>query len=275
MQTALLLVAFQDSFFKKKGSHYTKDVKMSAKAAAKLLEHFREHHLPVIHVMHMGKLEDLSVDNLQTYELLEPKKDEPTLVTAEVNAFADQKLAETLKSLEATHLLVAGLAAEKYLIATVHAAKSLNYACTVVQDACAVSKLRVEGEKIKPSLAHKVVMAILDSNDVEITTAKAFIKSEEKKRKKLIKEAAKQEAAFESAKAALEAAEANMRNVEPGMATSTRQAQKPTKKKQGRKSGGVVTGENAAAKPKKSKASVKASASDDAAVQPNTTVTGA
>ncbi|AHM62633.1 isochorismatase hydrolase [Flammeovirgaceae bacterium 311] len=274
MKTALLLVAFQDIFFKNKGSHYTKDVQKSAKATEKLLEHFREHKLPVIHVKQMGKLDNLSAEKLLTYELLEPRTDDQTLITGEVNAFADQKLEELLKGVEATHLLVAGLAVEKFLVATLQAAKSLNYSCTVVQDACAVSKLKLGGEKIKSAMAHKVVMAVLNSYGVEITTAKDYIKAEEKQKKKLKKEMARQEAAFEAAKAALEAAEANLKLLESGLENKSAQVQKtPKTKKGGKKSNDIAGTKPAPGKPAKRKANTKASAPDAPSSQPNTDAT--
>ncbi|WP_224995307.1 isochorismatase family protein [Cesiribacter sp. SM1] len=205
MQTVLLLVAFQSTYFKKKGNHRVKGAKQSAKSAAKLLAYFRENGLPVIHVLQTGKMEDITADKLIPYELLEPHQDEATLVTSEVNAFADQKLNEMLQGLQADHLLIAGLTAEKQILATAQAAQGLNYNCTVVQDACAASTLKLDGEKLKAEVVLKVAMAMLRNTDVEISTTKAFIKAEQKKRKKQSKAAAKQEAILEATKVALEA----------------------------------------------------------------------
>ena len=206
MPTALLLISFQHNYFKKKGSPKVKGAKKSAKAAAKLLEYFREGNLPIAHILQTGDLEDLSGEDFQPYELLEPKHEESTLITKEVNAFADQRLNPILQSLEVDHLLILGLTAENQILSTARAAKELGYSCTVAQDGCAATTLKIDGEKLKASLVHKVVMAMMQNSEVEITTTKDFIKADQKKLKKRDKAAAKQVAIEEAAKAALEAA---------------------------------------------------------------------
>ncbi len=198
MQTALLLISFRNNFFKK-GSQRVKGAKQSAKAAAKLLAHFRENELPIVHVLQTGKLEDLSAEKLKPYELLEPKQDEPILVISETNAFADPKLQQKLQSLEVDHLLIAGLTAEKQILATVLAAKELAYTTTVVQDACAANSLKIDGERIKAEVVRQVIMASLRNADIEITTTKTFVKAELKKKKKQLKQAAKHEVQLEMA----------------------------------------------------------------------------
>lgn len=207
MQTVLLLIAFQNSNFKKKGSQSIKAAKKAAKAAAKLLEYFREHSMPIVHVLQTGKLEALTAEKLKPYELLEPKQNELTLITSEISAFADGKLKAMLSDLHAGHLLIAGLTAEKQILATVQAAREQAYSCTVVEDACPARSLKWDGEKISAALVQSVMMAIMKEKDVQIATAKTFIKSEQKRTNKLAREAANQEATLEAAKAALLAAE--------------------------------------------------------------------
>ena len=203
MKTALLLIAFQNNYFIK-GSQRIKSAKQSAKAAAKLLAYFRENELPIVHVLQRGKLEELSAEKLQPYELLEPQQDEPSLLSRTPNVFADGKLEQLLHSMEVSRLLIAGLALEKDILASVQAAQSLGYTLTVVQDASAAATLKFEGEKIKADLVQQVVMAMISDAGIEVSSTKAFLKAESKKKKKLEKAAAKQEAILEAARAALE-----------------------------------------------------------------------
>lgn len=205
MTTALLLISFQKHYFTKKGNKTIKGVKKSAKAAFKLLEYFRENNLPVIHIIQTGKPEDLSAEKLQPYELLEPKNQESIMVTENNNAFSDHKLYQKLKNLKVDHLLLAGLTVEKQILTTVMAARELAYTCTVAQDACAATNLKLEGEKIEDEQVHKVTMAILLNAGIEVSTAKHFIKTEQKKIKKLRKAEAKQLAIQEAARDAVQA----------------------------------------------------------------------
>jgi nicotinamidase-related amidase len=261
MQTVLLLIAFQSTYFKKKGKHRIKGAKQSAKAAAKLLAYFRENDLPVIHVLQTGKMEDITADKLIPYELLEPHQDEATLVTSEINAFADQKLNEMLQGLQANHLLIAGLTAEKQILATAQAAQGLNYSCTVLQDACAASTLKLDGEKLKADLVLKVAMAMLRNTDVEISTTKDYIKAEQKKTKKLGKAAAKQEAILEATKVALEAA--------PGAESGSATPEQKGKRKNGVRKNNAAKATDSSRKSGKKSAKIKELAAGTTADQVN------
>lgn len=202
MATALLLVSFQSNYFKKKSNPKIKGIKKSARAAANLLEYFRENQLPIVHVLHTGKPEEFSAESLKPHEMLEPKNEESLVVTGSVNAFSDQKLDQILKNLEVDQLIIAGLTSENQILCTVLAAQELGYKCTVAQDACAATSLKPESGKIKAELVHKVVMAILANSGVEVSASKGYLKAEQKKIKKQKKEEAKLQAIQEAAKAA-------------------------------------------------------------------------
>lgn len=206
MLTALLLISFQGEYFHKKAKKNIKGAGKSAKSAARLLHYFRENNLPVVHILHTGKAEGLSVERLNPHELLEPKHEELSVLTSEFNAFADKKLDQILRKLDVTHLLIAGLTAENQVLYTANTAKELGYSCKVVKDACAACSLKFEGEKIKAEQVHQLVMAMMSNQGVGLTTAKEYIKTQNKEAKKLKKATERQEAIERAAKEALEAA---------------------------------------------------------------------
>lgn len=206
MQTALLLIAFQQNYFTK-GAQKLKGAKSAAKAAAKVLSYYREKGLPVVHLLQTGQLEDISADKLQPYELLEPKQDELILLGNDADVFADGKLHDKLERLQVSQLMIAGLGTENEVLRAVLSGKRHGYAVQLIQDACATRALKFEKEKIEAGTVHKVLMATVANMEIKVLTAKYFVKEELKKEKKTKKATAKQEAILEAARSLLESSQ--------------------------------------------------------------------
>ncbi|WP_224998516.1 isochorismatase family protein [Cesiribacter sp. SM1] len=188
MSTALILISIQSTYFKG-GSHPLKGTKRSAKAAAKLLWHFRQKKLPVFHVLYSApqQEEPATAARAEAHELVAPAAEETVIYTASANAFAEEKLIGELQALGVKELVIAGFTADHQVNATVRAATEKGFACTLIQDACVANSFLFEGNHLKADLVLQVFLASLYHTYAEVCTAKEFLKREEKKERKKYK----------------------------------------------------------------------------------------
>lgn len=151
-ETALLLIDIQE-FYYSSGRLPLEGFDEAVSVASNLLHFFRQHHLPIVHVMHQGGGE--------IHPLVTPAKDEKVFVKEEINSFLGTSLYEYLKQLGIHHIVFIGMQTHMCLEAAVRAASDSGFRCTVIQDACATRTLVWERDTVPARKVQATVFAAL------------------------------------------------------------------------------------------------------------------
>lgn len=178
---ALLLIDIQNDYFK--NGKMTLDNALNAGSnAALLLEHYRKHQWPVIHVQHIMEqpLAPFFVKDSQgakTHKLVAPYQKEPVIIKHYPSSFRETTLKDTLDTLSITHLTIAGMMSNMCVDSTTRAACDLGYDCTVVHDACAAASLEFNGTAVPSQHIHTAFMAALSTTFATMVTTHEIISS--------------------------------------------------------------------------------------------------
>lgn len=165
MKTALLLVDIQNDYFVD-GKNPLEGSLEASLQARRLLDFFRQAHMPVIHVRHVsvrpgaafflpGSLGANIHDNVQ------PLKGELVIQKNFPNSFRDTPLLDHLRQQEIERLVICGMMTHMCVDATVRAAFDYGFECWVAQDACATRALAFEGHSIPAEQVHWAFLAAL------------------------------------------------------------------------------------------------------------------
>lgn len=155
-QKALLLIDIQKIYFSK-GPYLLDHPIEAATKAQTLLTYFRQHNLPIIHIKHAFKIQ------VFIHPLVEPQSNEIVINKTKPSSFLDTELLETLKELQITELVIAGMMSHMCIDTTVRACQNYGFKVTVIEDACTTKDLTFKGETIPAQVVHKTFMASLDS----------------------------------------------------------------------------------------------------------------
>lgn len=176
---ALVVIDLQRDYFAG-GKFELPGIERVVAQAAGLVDLFRAHGLPVIHVRHLEK--DPAVGFLlegTPGSEIEPRvapAGQDLLITKNwPNAFRDTTLARILHVLGAGELVFCGAMSNMCVDASVRAAFDLGFRCTVIEDACAASDLEFNGVTIPSTYVHGAFMGALASAYGEVMGAHAFI----------------------------------------------------------------------------------------------------
>lgn len=138
--TALLLIDIQEFYFVGGRLPLTGSDE-AVSVASRLLGFFRQHDLPVIHIMHEG--------GGKIHPLVAPLANEKIIVKKEVNAFLHTDLYDHLKTKGIKNIVLAGMQTHMCLEAAVRAASDYGFSCTIIADACATRDLVWEKDTVK------------------------------------------------------------------------------------------------------------------------------
>lgn len=180
MNTALLLLEFQNDYFPNGRVHLEKSVEASEKATH-LLKVFREKKLPVIHVQHISTHPDATyflpcTKGAEFYANLQPLKQETIIKKHYPNSFKDTTLSKHLIENRINHLLISGMTTHLSVDATVRAAHDLGFNCTVLHDACAAHQLSFNHVNISANEVHSAFMAALQSTYAQVIATEEYLK---------------------------------------------------------------------------------------------------
>jgi nicotinamidase-related amidase len=145
MKQALLLIDIQNDYFTG-GAMELVGSEQAAIEAAKLLRHFREKGLPVIHIQHVSTRAGATFflpdsRGAEIHDSVAPVAGEPVFQKTFPNSFRDTGLLEHLRGEGVTQLVVAGSMTHMCIDTTVRAAADLGFTCLVAHDACATKAL--------------------------------------------------------------------------------------------------------------------------------------
>lgn len=166
--TALLIIDVQDFYFPGGAMPLVEPEQASANAG-RLLAHFREHDLTVVHVGHQvssggGFHSDVA-----------PRSGELVFMKSAVNAFHGTDLLDQLRARGIARLVICGMQTHMCVEAAVRAAHDLGFACVLVGDACATRDLAYGGAVVDATSVHTATLATLDRIYAEVVDTDAFL----------------------------------------------------------------------------------------------------
>ena len=167
MKTALLLIDIQNDYFPG-GKMELEGPVEAAKKANELLQCFRDHSMPTVHIQHVSLSPDatffVSGDRgTDINDITAHYEDEPLVQKHYPNAFRETNLLELLQELEIERVIITGMMTHMCVDATTRAASDLGFKIMVAEDACATRALTYGDTTIPAEHVHKAFLAALKS----------------------------------------------------------------------------------------------------------------
>jgi nicotinamidase-related amidase len=148
-QTALIVIDIQNDYFPGGLCELEKPLEAAAQAR-KVMDAFRAHDLPVIHIRHESirpGVDFLLADTPgnEIHELAKPMPNEIVYLKHYPNSFKDTPLLDHLREGGVKELVLVGMMTFMCVHATARAASDLDFGCTVLQDATATKAISFNG----------------------------------------------------------------------------------------------------------------------------------
>ncbi|MFJ4221136.1 cysteine hydrolase family protein [Curtobacterium luteum] len=168
MTRALLLVDVQLDYFPG-GAFPLVDPEPAARAARRVLEHFRSTGEDVVHVFHTATDPDAGffvpgTPGVAFHPDVEPRAGETVVEKHEPNSFIGTGLERSLRDRGVTDLIVVGMMTSMCVDSTTRAASELGFTCTVVADVCAAPDLTLGDLTVPGATVHTAFLAALDGS---------------------------------------------------------------------------------------------------------------
>lgn len=167
MNTALLLLEFQNDYFPNGRIALEKSLDASVKAQS-VLQTYREKKYPIIHIQHISTQPDAAyllpcTKGAEFYTTLQPAKNETIIKKHYPNSFKDTSLLNYLIKNQINHLVICGMMTHSAVEATVRAAYDLGFSCTVLHDGCATRPLEFNHTIISETNVQSAFLAALQT----------------------------------------------------------------------------------------------------------------
>ncbi|MEM8564226.1 MAG: cysteine hydrolase family protein [Pseudomonadota bacterium] len=164
-QTALVLIDIQNDYFDG-GRKPLEGMRAAAANATRLLEHFRQHSLPVIHIRHIARSSEAPFfrpDTLgsEIHRTVQPRENEAVFEKTRPNAFVGTPLEKALLDAEVDHVTLCGAMSQMCVDATARAAADIGFGVTVVEDSCAAAAVTFGAVSVPSTQVHAAIMAPL------------------------------------------------------------------------------------------------------------------
>lgn len=175
MSQALVIIDIQNDYFPD-GNMELVGSEAAATKARKVLDHFREQNLPVIHVQHISKRPNATffvanTPGVEIHSLVQPQPHEKHIVKHFPNAFRETELEETLKNLRIENVVVVGMMTHMCIDTSVRAANDLGFKVTLVGDACATRDLAFDGKTVPAEQVQVAYLAAIDGSFATVVSA--------------------------------------------------------------------------------------------------------
>jgi nicotinamidase-related amidase len=167
MNTALLLIDLQNDYFPG-GRNPLEGSPEAVRQARLLLEHFRSHGLPLVHIQHVSLSPEASfflpgTPGVQIHPDVQPLPGETVFQKHHPNSFRDTPLLEHLRQQSIERLVICGMMTHMCVDATTRAACDFGFECQVAQDACATKTLNFAGQTVPAGQVHYAFLAALQA----------------------------------------------------------------------------------------------------------------
>lgn len=180
MSKALIIVDIQNDYFENGAMELVAPIKASENAK-RVLSHFRENNLEVIHIQHLSLAPGATfflpdTKGQEIHENVQPLPTEKLIVKNYPNSFRDTDLLAYLQSKKVTELVFVGMMTHMCIDASVRAAKDYQFDCTVIEDATATRDLEVNGQSVAAASVQTAFIAGLSQFYATVTNTIAYIK---------------------------------------------------------------------------------------------------
>jgi len=167
MKTALLIVDIQNDYFPG-GKNELANPLEAAKKAYQLLQCFREHKQPTVHIQHIAARPEATfflpgTEGANIHDSVAHFEGEPLVQKHFPNSFRGTNLLDLLKGWEVERVIVCGMMTHMCVEATSRAAVDFGFQLIVASDACATRALIFGETTIPADHVHKAFLAGLKS----------------------------------------------------------------------------------------------------------------
>ena len=181
MTQGLLVIDIQRDYFPG-GAYPLVAPEAAAEAAGRVLDEFRRHRRPVLHLKHVWDSPDATfmrpgTDGVEIYPRVAPVGDEPVIEKSEPNGFLDTDLSGQLQARGIEDLVVVGMMSSMCVDATVRAGADLGLKVTVVHDGCAAPDLDFGDTHVPGTVVHAAFMAALADGYARVISADELVGS--------------------------------------------------------------------------------------------------
>lgn len=179
MNTALLLIDIQNDYFPGGKMELEGSVEASEKAKRVLL-HFREKCLPIIHIQHISTRPGASffipgTEGVEIHCNVKPIAGEIIVQKNFPNSFRNTNLLQELKSKDVNRVIISGMMTHMCVDATTRAAFDFGFKCIVLHNACATKALSFNNKIVPAEYVHTALMAALNGVYAKIIGSDEFI----------------------------------------------------------------------------------------------------
>ncbi len=161
--TALLIIDVQNDYFPGGKMTLEKSVQ-AAENTRRILEYFRNNHLPVIHIQHISTNDGATfflpgTEGTKINHLVLPREDEKVIVKHFPNSFRETDLLGYLQSKKIKNLVITGMMTDVCVESTTRAAFDFGFTNTIIGDATATRNRELNGEVIKAEEVQRSFLA--------------------------------------------------------------------------------------------------------------------
>jgi nicotinamidase-related amidase len=167
MKTALLIIDIQNDYFPGGKMELERPVE-AAHRANELLQCFRDHSMPTVHIQHISRDPDATFfipgdRGTDIHDITTHYEGEPLVQKHYPNAFRETNLLELLREWRIERVIITGMMTHMCVDATARAAADLGFKIMVAEDACATRALTYGDAAIPAEHVHKAFLAALKS----------------------------------------------------------------------------------------------------------------
>lgn len=179
MTTALILVDIQNDYFPGGKNELEGPIEASLRAR-QLLDHFRQAHLPLVHIQHVAirlgaKTFLPGTVGVEIHENVRPLDGEVVFQKHYPNSFRDTPLLDHLKREGVTRVVICGMMTHMCVDATTRAAVDFGFECLIAHDACATKALTFQGQVIPAQHVHGSFLAALSASYGKVLSVEEII----------------------------------------------------------------------------------------------------
>ncbi|MCD9615940.1 cysteine hydrolase family protein [Chryseobacterium gleum] len=161
--TALLIIDVQNDYFLG-GKMTLEKSEQAAENIRKVLDQFRENHLPVIHIRHISTNDGATfflpdTDGVKINNRVLPQENEKIITKHFPNSFRETDLLNYLQSKKIKNLVITGMMTDVCVESTTRAAFDFGFSNTFIGDATATRNRELNGEVIKAEEVQRSFLA--------------------------------------------------------------------------------------------------------------------
>jgi len=179
LKQALLIIDVQNDYFAGGKSELCNPLEV-LKNIEKVLQHFRNQALTVIHVQHISAhvgatffLPD--TEGVLIHKNLTPNENEYLVVKHTPNSFSETNLLNIIKDNSITEIVICGMMSHMCIDTTTRACADYGIKATLIDDACTTKSLSWRGKTIPGEMVHDVFMASLNGIFANVIKTDEFL----------------------------------------------------------------------------------------------------